>query len=133
MMLTKLFKYLLVLVVSGTVWVTAIAKPPAPEKKVPVMLIGYWNAIDIAKGQVSGTMQVSADGTLSLSPRGYATAKGTWTASNNLLDMDMGALGKSSAGYSFNKNILTLQYEDGVTQKFVKVAEKSASNPPTKK
>lgn len=89
-------------------------------------LVGKWIAPKTAD-TASGFIFFKADGVLELKPEGFDKAVGSYTTSDNWVDMDLSAknMGKASAFYTISDNgsSLTLKYFNGLSQSFKKEVE----------
>lgn len=99
-------------------WGLAVAAPL--KEKSP--LVGVWTATSTEGGGAKGLAEFKADGTAILSPEGFKSAKGSYTAKDGWLDIDMSkeGMGKATAHYTLSADgkTLSIAYPGGVRQTF---------------
>lgn len=91
---------------------TATANNPA--------LLGLWKSVNAEGLILPGTMDFRADGSAVLSPKGEQTLEGTWATKGTELILTMPPYGAAQMHYAATPKGLTLTYENGSKQKFVK-------------
>ncbi|MBC8737294.1 hypothetical protein F6X40_10785 [Paraburkholderia sp. UCT31] len=89
-------------------------------------LVGTWHSDDTSGGNTSGSMTFKKDGTIVLAPDGFPAATGTYKVQGPYVDIDLGAHGKATMAYHFNRDGSTLdtQYSEGTHQSFNRMKQK---------
>jgi len=95
---------------------TAAAHNPA--------LFGFWKSVSAEGVILPGTMEFRADGSAELAPKGEEKLKGTWTTKGSELKLTMPPYGTAQMQYAVTSKGMTLTYENGMKQKFVKETTK---------
>lgn len=94
-------------------------------------LVGTWKATAGSEKALSGVLELNKDGSAKLAPEGYDPLKGTWKATGpGALTLVMPPHGSSEMEYVLSKDKLTLKYNNGASQDFMR---DSAEQPSTKK
>lgn len=83
-------------------------------------LVGFWTSSNAKGGALAGTLDLAADGAVTLAPQGQPVLQGKWTATAKELSFEVDPYGTSKMRYRLAKKGLTLIYENGVEQSFTK-------------
>jgi len=98
----------------------SVAKPAANNSA----LHGFWKSVNAEGIVLPGTMEFRADGSAVLAPKGEEKLEGTWVTKGKELHLTMPPYGTAQMQYAVNPKGLTLTYENGFKQKFVKEVPK---------
>lgn len=105
----------------------ALAMPVAAKNLSTPALAGVWSSVNANKGALAGTIELRADHTLALSPQGKPTFQGTWaTEPAEVLALTIPEAGQSSMQYKVRGNKLTLTYDNGNSQEFVRKTNRTS-------
>jgi hypothetical protein len=99
---------------------TGKAAPVASATANNPALHGFWKSVNAEGIILPGTMELRADGSAELSPKGEQTLKGSWVIKGTELTLTMPPYGVAKMQYAISSKGLTLTYENGMKQKFVK-------------
>lgn len=93
------------------------AKPAATKS---AGLAGHWKSVNADGHALPGTIELRADGHAVLAPEGQPRMEGIWHTKGADLTLEMPPYGTAQMQYALNAKGLTLTYENGVKQRFVK-------------
>lgn len=89
---------------------------------------GVWKSTEASATVTPGTLTLNKDGTAVLAPLGYEPLKGTYKADAKFIDISITDKGNAMLAYTLRGSELTVEYENGTTQHFMK-----SDTPPAKK
>lgn len=99
------------------------AAAPAPQAALDAALVGTWVASNAVAGALEGSIVLNKDRTMVLRPQGKPDFPGTWAVPRaGTLFFDIPEAGGAEMAYSLKKTRLTLTYENGNVQAFVRQA-----------
>lgn len=107
-------KTLSVLLLSMTLVAGSVAHAASPA------LTGTWKSVNAEGKALPGVIELRTDGSAVLAPEGETRLEGTWATEKSNLVLTMPPYGTASMEYSLDKKGLTLTYENGVKQRFIK-------------
>lgn len=86
----------------------------------PSQLAGTWRSDDVSGGAGKGSMTLSQDGAITMTPDEIPGISGKYTVKNDMLNVDMGPFGKTRIRYSMNADGKSFSafYPDGRHQIF---------------
>lgn len=107
---------------AGAILGLACSVAMAAPLKAKSPLVGQWTTSSTEGGGAKGDAEFKADGTAILSPEGFKSARGTYSAKDGWLDIDMSkeGMGKATAHYTISEDgkTLNIAYPGGVRQTF---------------
>lgn len=92
----------------------------APATANNPVLNGFWKSVNDEGIILPGTMDFRADGSAVLAPKGEQKLEGTWATKGTELTLTMPPYGTAKMRFAVTPKGLTLTYENGMKQKFVK-------------
>lgn len=102
--------------------VVAALLAPAFAFSATSPLVGHWKSTSKEQLALKGTITLDGDGHAELAPEGYPAMEGTWQADKDQLTLTMPPTGSSKMSWKVSKNNLSLTYNNGTKQDFVRDA-----------
>jgi hypothetical protein len=88
-------------------------------------LVGTWQSVTAPKGALEGAIDLKSDHTLTLRAKTQPEFTGTWHETGvGRISFTIAEAGTSEMGYQLKKSKLTLTYDNGDKQEFVRQSSK---------